>query len=496
MSLAARLIEWLLAPLLSIWLVSLGISFMSARNTVDAVLDDGLSAVATTLMSEWQQRVASEVAQPFPSDAVRRWMNVAPKTPVSFLIVDAKGTPLAGDAELQPFLRENADSDRPIVSAPALTQAATAATTQAAEFRVVDGFNTVIDENVARFVRLRFDASGNSYIVGVAQSRERQDALSRVVTLHEAVAQTATLLVAFYLLWYGLTYVAKPMKVLKMHLDARGPDDLRPLPQQLAPEEIAPLIASVNSLMQRLQTSINAQKRFIANAAHQLRTPVAALRTLSELAARMPDGAERAQSMSRLVATGERVSHLATQLLTLVRAESAGTTSVSVAVDLRALCETVAHDVIPHALEREIEFSLEGAEGAVALTVTGDPTLIGELIRNLLDNAFKYTPRRGTVMLTVEGGSTEPASIRVDDSGPGVPTAEHGRIFAPFARFAHMDEDTGAPIGGTGLGLAIVREVADAHGASVTVERSTLGGARFVVSFASENRQKRVSAAA
>ena len=349
----------------------------------------------------------------------------------------------------------------------------------------------------------------------VAQSRERQDALSRVVTLHEAVTQTATLLVAFYLLWYGLTYVAKPMKVLKLHLDARGPNDLRPLPEQLAPQEIAPLIASVNALMQRLQTSINAQKRFIANAAHQLRTPVAALRTLSELAARMPDGSERTQSMSRLVATGERVSHLATQLLSLVRAESAGTTSVSVAVDLRALCETVAHDVIPHALEREIEFSLEsteaadvveGSEGTVgtvdtvgtvgAVMVTGDPTLIGELIRNLLDNAFKYTPRRGTVMLTVAGGGTEPASIRVDDSGPGVPPAEHGRIFAPFARFAHMDEDTGALIGGTGLGLAIVREVADAHGATVSVERSILGGARFVVSFASETRQKRVSATA
>ena len=493
MSLAARLIEWLLAPLLSIWLVSLGISFMSARNTVDAVLDDGLSAVATTLISEWQQRVASELVQPFPSEAVRRWMNVAPKTPVSFLIVDAGGTPLAGDSELQPFLRDNADGDRPIVSAPSPTSVATGTSTQTAEFRVVDGFNTVIDDNVARFVRLRFDASGKSYTVGVAQSRERQDALSRVVTLHEAVTQTATLLVAFYLLWYGLTYVARPMKVLKMHLDARGPDDLRPLPQQLAPEEIAPLITSVNSLMQRLQTSINAQKRFIANAAHQLRTPVAALRTLSELAARMPDGDERDQSMSRLVATGERVSHLATQLLTLVRAESAGTTSVSVAVDLRALCETVAHDVIPHALEREIEFSLEGAQGAVS--VIGDPTLIGELIRNLLDNAFKYTPRRGTVILTVLGEGGEPASILVDDSGPGVPTSEQGRIFAPFARLPQTDADTGAPIGGTGLGLAIVREVAEAHGALVGVERSALGGAKFVVSFASEKRQKSVSAA-
>lgn len=483
MSLAARLIEWLLAPLLSIWLVSLGISFMSARTTVDSMLDDGLSAVATMLISEWQQRVHDGTTQPFPSDITRRWMTIAPKTPVSFLIVDSKGAPLAGDPELQPFLRETVDGDRPMAAATAETG-----------FHVVDGFNTVIDDDVARFVRLRFDVSGSTYTVGVAQSRERQDALSRVVTMHEAVAQTATLLVAFYLLWYGLTYVARPMKVLKNHLDTRSADDLSPLPEQLAPEEIAPLIASVNSLMQRLQTSINAQKRFIANAAHQLRTPVAALRTLSELAARMPDGPEREQSMNRLIATGERVSHLATQLLTLVRAESAGTTRLSVHVDLRELCETVAHDVVPHALEREIDFSLEG--DATPIAVTGDPTLIGELVRNLLDNAFKYTPRQGTVMLTVLADEEHPATIFVDDSGPGVPPSEQGRIFAPFARFAHMDADTGLPIGGTGLGLAIVREVADAHGAAVSVERSPLGGARFVVSFASASRQKHVSAAA
>ena len=153
------------------------------------------------------------------------------------------------------------------------------------------------------------------------------------------------------------------------------------------------------------------------------------------------------------------------------------------------LCETVAHDVVPHALDREIEFSLEGHEGAV--TVVGDPTLIGELVRNLLDNAFKYTPRRGTVMLTL---GDEPPSISVDDSGPGVPQSEYGRIFAPFARFAQTDAETGIPIAGTGLGLAIVREVAEAHDASAAVERSTLGGARFVVSFASGKRQKRVSA--
>ena len=231
--------------------------------------------------------------------------------------------------------------------------------------------------------------------------------------------------------------------------------------------------------MARLQASFPAQKRVISNAAHQPRTPLAALRAQSELLQKMPDCAEREQSMKRLTAAGERASHLATQLLTLVRAESAGTTSVRLAVDLNALCEDVAFDAIHQALVREIDFALETyADGP--MKIVGGATLLGEMIRNLLDNAFKYTPVRGSVTLTVRAN---PPSAVVDDPGPGVAQSEQNRIFAPFARVALVDSKTGLPIPGTGLGLAIVREVADAHNASLRVENSTLGGAQFIVSF-------------
>lgn len=479
MSLAARLLEWLLAPLLSIWLVSLGISFMSARTTVDTALDDGLSAVSAMLMLEWEQRATTRPDLPIPSEPTRQWMNLAPEFPVLYLIVDDAGVPVAGDDSLQSFLRATADDDSP-VAAPVVPR----------EFRHVNGFNTVMDDAVMRVVRLRFAAGQKEFVLAVAQSRERQAALLRTGMMHEALAQTAVLLVAFYLLWYGLTYVARPMKELQQHLDARSADDWTPLPEQLAPHEIAPLIASTNALIARLQTSLGAQKRFIANAAHQLRTPLAALRTQSELIQRLPEGAERDHAMQRLVATGRRTSRLANQLLALARAESAGTTGVRQPVLLNALCESVARDVLPQAIEREIDFAFESSAGEIA--VMGDATLLGELVRNLVDNAFKYTPRGGSVVLAV---CSEPSRIMVDDSGPGVAEADRERVFAPFSRVAQLDTTSGAPIPGTGLGLAIVREVAQAHGATVNIVTSPMDGARFVVSFESAARQSTVSPA-
>ena len=138
----------------------------------------------------------------------------------------------------------------------------------------------------------------------------------------------------------------------------------------------------------------------------------------------------------------------------------------------------------------EIDFAFESSAGEIA--VMGDATLLGELVRNLVDNAFKYTPRGGSVVLAV---CSEPSRIMVDDSGPGVAEADRERVFAPFSRVAQLDTTSGAPIPGTGLGLAIVREVAQAHGATVNIVTSPMEGARFVVSFESAARQSTVSPA-
>ena len=239
---------------------------------------------------------------------------------------------------------------------------------------------------------------------------------------------------------------------------------------------------SINDLMARLQTSLAAQNRFIANAAHQLRTPLAAMRAHSELLLRADDPQRRAETINQLIATSARGTRLVTQLLSLVRAESAGTTSQFADVELNALCRLVASEVLPLALERNIEFGIEAH--ATPVTIQGDSTLLSELVHNLVDNALKYTPRSGTVTIRV---LDQPARIAVDDSGSGISASERERMFAPFARVARFEEGSEHAIAGAGLGLAIVEEVARGHRARVEIEQSPYGGARFVVSFPSGN---------
>ncbi|RMX05763.1 HAMP domain-containing protein [Corticibacter populi] len=485
MNFSARLLEWLFAPFIFLWVAGVAVAFWNARATVDTALDDRLEVATLILAEEWQRQgaLAGDIGEHFPSPTARHWLAVHSRHPIQYAIYadggdpqHAAGTPLTGSPALQALRGRLHETPVALDELrPGLQGAAT-----------LKGHNAELDDGQMRVMQLRIPVASHAepgrfaqHLLVVAQSRERHAGLLRTIMLHEALAQTAILIVAICLMWFSFNHVVRPVARLQAHLDARRADDLSPLPREHAPEEIAPLVTAVNDLMQRLQASLLAQKRFIANAAHQLRTPIAALRMHGELLQQLPDGPERTQALGRLVATGERASRLAIQLLTLARAESAATTGEARPVDLNRLCEEIAHDVVETALAREIDFGLVLAPQPVC--VTGDATLLGELVRNLVDNAFKYAPAGGTVQLTVLAG---PPQVVVEDSGPGVPEAERERVFAPFTRVAHADGATGQGVGGTGLGLAIVREVAGAHGAAVRIGTSEWGGASFTVSFA------------
>ena len=259
------------------------------------------------------------------------------------------------------------------------------------------------------------------------------------------------------------------------------------------PLEVAPLVSSVNDLLLRLKDSIATQKRFLADAAHQLKTPLAGLRMQADLAQReAADAQELKQSLRQIGLASIRATHTVNQLLALARAESSGSAMPRQPCDLAELTMSVVRDSVPRAIEKHIDLGYEGAEpGAPGGQLLGNPTLLKELIRNLVDNAINYTPssvdKPGVItarVVTDPGGET--ALLQVEDSGPGVSMAERELVFQPFYRALGTEAD------GSGLGLPIVLEIAQQHNATVALDETRPGqaapGARFSVRFSTPGK--------
>lgn len=469
MNLTARLLEWLLGPLLFVWLVAIGTTFMVATETADSATDQQLETVVRVLTAEWQQygeRAPTEV----PSKWTRQWLLDAPEGRVFFAVFDDRWNRLAGESE---FVRIMNDYHLVFMQQQPTSN----------EY-LAEGMDLAIGESRYRVrnivlsrTPLDTQSASRTYLV-VAQNKEFESRLIRKILAAEVVPQSAILLFALALVWYGTTYLSRPMTRLREQLVQRGPDNLSAIETQSIPRELEPLMDGINSLIARLQNSMDAQRRFISDAAHQLRTPLAALRAQGELLTTLPQGPERERALARLLNTNLRISRLANQLLSLARAESAGTTAEHATFEVGALCAGVVIDLADSAIERDIDFSFE--RDANRFELSGDETLFGEMIRNLLDNAFKYTPKGGAVIISTSANTRQ---ITVEDSGPGIAASDREIVFAPFSRRAVIDPNTHQPIAGTGLGLTIVREVANLHGGVVSIDASPLGGARVQIRF-------------
>jgi two-component system, OmpR family, sensor histidine kinase TctE len=305
--------------------------------------------------------------------------------------------------------------------------------------------------------------------------------------------QLVILPLAVLLVWLALVRGIKPLSELEERIRARKPDDLSPLDDRVVPLEVAPLVSSVNDLLTRLKDSIATQKRFLADAAHQLKTPLAGLRMQADLAQREAFGAEELkQSLKQIGRSSMRATHTVNQLLALARAESTGQSIVRQPCDLAALTMEAIQDSLPRTMDRFIDLGYDGASpGTPGVTVQGNPTLLKELIRNLLDNAINYTPSSlehpgvitARVLADRFGGVLV---LQVEDSGPGIPEAERELVFQPFYRAL------GTNVDGSGLGLPIVLEIAHQHNAEIAIEDARPGqvppGTRVVVRFVLNDR--------
>jgi len=247
---------------------------------------------------------------------------------------------------------------------------------------------------------------------------------------------------------------------------------MSPMDDTAVPEEVAPLVSSMNDLLSRLKVSLTTQKRFLADAAHQLKTPLAGLRMQADLAQRETNADELKKSLKHIGKSSVRATHTVNQLLALARAEATGRSLPKQALDFVSIASEIMADSVPRALEKQIDLGYDGPEpGEQGMQLEGNPTLLKELVRNLLDNAIAYTPENGQVTLRL---LTEPSSgvlvLLVEDSGPGIPEAERELVFQPFYRAL------GTNVDGSGLGLAIVLEIANQHDATVSIEDALLPG--------------------
>jgi len=251
----------------------------------------------------------------------------------------------------------------------------------------------------------------------------------------------------------------KPLTSLRQTIETRAYRDLRPIALSDVPVEVRPMVAALNEWLRRVDASVKSQHSFLANAAHQLRTPLAGLTMQLEQALGRSGSSVDRESLGALRATTQRIVHLANQLLSLARAEAGvGDEQLAKPVDLRRVVELAANDVLPRSIRKSIDLGLHLQPAAVL----GNELLLRELVSNLLDNAVLYTPPGGRVTVsTLRFG--ERVELVVEDNGPGIPEASREQV---FERFHRLD---GSVAGGCGLGLAIVREIALLHQATVSI---------------------------
>jgi two-component system sensor histidine kinase TctE len=323
-------------------------------------------------------------------------------------------------------------------------------------------------------IRVAALRSANGVFVQVGETLHKRNRLVWEILVSVLVSTIFIALGSIALAWFGVTRGLRPLEQLRIELMGRAPTDLRSLNESGTPIEIAPVVGAFNRLLGNLRDANTMQQRFLANAAHQLRTPLAGLQMHLELLIRRQLPADVRSELDRMHSATVRASRLATQLLALAKAESAPDKSREhEKIDLRTVADAAARDWAPRAFNRKIDlgFSLDRA------IILGDPLLLPEMVDNLIDNALRYTPAGGHVTVTT-GCDGDVPFLTVVDNGPGIPPAERGKVLERFYRVA------GTAGEGSGLGLAIVREVVDRHGAELKIDAcDDHGGTRVRITF-------------
>ncbi len=469
-SLFGEILDWMLTPLLLLWPVSLVLTWLVAQGIAGKPFDRALEFNANALAQLITvNKSHAQFVLPLPA---RELLRADDSDNVYYQVMGPRGEYLSGDKDLP----QPPDDERVV----------------AGEVRIRDDEYHGTGVKVAyTWVKLEIPDSKPA-LVQVAETMDKRSVLATEIVKGVMLPQFVILPLAVLLVWLALVQAIKPLSHLEERIRARSPDDLSPLDVDAVPMEVAPLVSSVNDLLLRLKDSISTQKRFLADAAHQLKTPLAGLRMQADLAQREGANAEDLkQSLRQIGRSSIRATHTVNQLLALARAESSGTVMLHQSCDLARLTMDVIRDCVPRAMEKHIDVGYEGAQPDTdGVTLQGNATLLKEMVRNLVDNAINYTPSSAEKPAVITARVlSDPFSrvlvVQVEDSGLGIPAAERELIFQPFYRVLGTEAD------GSGLGLPIVLEIARQHNASVTVDDNRPGqtppGTCFTVRFSNRS---------
>jgi two-component system OmpR family sensor kinase len=313
------------------------------------------------------------------------------------------------------------------------------------------------------------------HVVRVAQDRDARQQRARAIAWRAAVPVALLAPLLMGAAWLLVSGALAPVERMRRQVAARADDDLSPLPEGGLPEEVHPLVHELNLLFARIAAAFEAQKHFVADAAHELRSPLAALKLQAQGLRRAADAPAREAALARLEGGIDRAIRLVGQLLALARADADA--EPPQAVDLEALAREVVAELLPRAVAQGLDLGLEATQ---APALQGRPEALRILLRNLVENAVKYTPQGGRIDLSLLRAADGSTCLVVEDAGPGIPPAQRARVLQRF----HRADGAAAVADGCGLGLAIVQAVAARHGARLVLDDSPrLGGLRATVRF-------------
>ncbi len=343
--------------------------------------------------------------------------------------------------------------------------------------RYPDGeiFDAVYQGRAVRVAAVDVGSGAGRATVLVAETLAKRDAARRDLRLM-LLPLGVLMVAAAAAIVLALRWTLRPLQAIAERWNAQSHASLQPIASHDVPRELLPFAQALNDLLDRIAQMLARERRFVSNAAHQIRTPLAGLQLGLSRAAEAPDLASARAVIAELQRTTQRTARLLQQLLLLGRLDpEAAKEPPREPVDLAALAHQVGESELDAALARRIDLEFDAPPQPV--TVTAHADLVGEALANLVDTALRYTPEGGKVLITVR---PDPPTVAVDDSGPGIAASERGAVFERFVR----GRQASAWAEGSGLGLAIVREIAELHGATVAIGDSALGGAQILVRFA------------